>query len=377
MLRTMPSALRGTRVLVRVDLNVPIVGRRATDTYDLERVLPTIRRLHRRGNVIVLLAHHSNERQSLRPLRPLLAKGIGAPVAFIRDPRRLEAGSAVQQAAPGAVFLVENLRFFRGEKANSPVFARSLSVLGEVFINDAFGELHRPYASIAGIPRYLPAFAGPLVMQEVAMLRPFRRRSKPPLVVVFGGAKVATKLSLLRRFMRLADQVLVGGAMANTLLVARGVAVGRSYAQRVPAVAGVARSRRVTLPADVLVARPSGRLRVAAVAGIAPEETICDIGPATRRMFAQAIAGSGTVIWNGPLGFVEDARCRGGTAAVARAVARLGSNAVVGGGDTVAFLAHERLLKRFRRVSTGGGAMLAYLAGERLPGLEALRYSRR
>ena len=372
--RTLP---RRTRVLVRVDFNVPIEQGRVRDDFDLLRVLPTIRALQRRRNTCVLLSHHSDEHQSLAPLAKHLSLLLSTPVLFLRDPFSRRAALTVRRAPPGAGFLAENLRFWRGEKANGPAFAAALARLGEVFVNDAFGELHRPYASIIGIPRLLPSLVGPLVLAELGMLGRFMHRPRRPLIGIFGGAKVETKLAILKRFFRFADRVLAGGGVANTLLKARGLGIGRSLAA--PASAAVrrlARSRRLVLPTDVIVKGPRSRVRRVPVAGVTPQERICDIGPETRLAFRHALGPAKTVIWNGPLGLAEDRRYAAGTLAIARALARHRGLVLVGGGDTVAFLRRVGLRPKFRYVSTGGGAMLAYLAGEKLPGLEALKGSR-
>ncbi len=365
-------------VLVRVDFNVPIRGRGVLDAYDIHRALPSIRQLIKQGNTVVLLSHHSDDRQTLAPVAPLLARMLRRPVTFLRNPLSSRAREAVRRARPPRrVFLAENVRFWRGERRNSRPFARSLAALGDVFINEAFGELHRPYASIVGIPRFLPSFAGPLVMAELEMLRPFAHRPKRPLIGVFGGAKIETKLRILDRFSRIADHLLIGGGVANTLLRARGFPIGRSLAGRATAaIRRLARSRKVLLPSDVIVAGGGHRARNAPVTGVGLRERIYDIGPQTRSRFRRAIRSGRTIVWNGPLGLAEERRYAGGTLAIARALARHRGAVLVGGGDTVAFLGRTRLLQKFKYVSTGGGAMIAYLAGQKLPGLEALKHSR-
>ncbi len=372
------TGIRRRRVILRVDFNVPIASGRVLNDYDLLRELPTIEKLLAARNACVLLSHHSDDRQTLAPLAALLARRLKRPVVFLPNPFGPQARRRLARPRPGSVFLVENLRFWPGEKANSRAFARSLSKLGEVFIQDAFGELHRPYASVVGIPRFLPSLVGPLVRDELRTLDRFRRRPvRRPLVGIFGGAKIETKIPILRRFSRSADRVLVGGAIANTLLAARGFAVGRSRLEtNVAGIAAVAASPRIMLPRDAVVAR--GRRReIVSITGIKSGDVICDIGPETIRRFRGVIRGARSVVWNGPLGLVEQKPYRGGTLAITRALAAKSPRVVVGGGDTVAFLAAVRLLKKFKHVSTGGGAMLAYLAGEKLPGLEALKRSRK
>lgn len=368
------TPIRGKRVLVRVDFNVPMRGRRVLDAFDIVRVLPVVRQLVRRGNRVILISHHSDERQSLAPLAPLLTRMLGRRVTFLKDPLSSRARRAVCSAEPGAVFLGENVRFWRGERQNSPTFARALAALGEAFVNDAFGELHRPYASMVGVPRYVPSFAGPLIAAELKMLDRFTHAPRRPLVGIFGGAKMETKLAILRRFSRFADQILVGGGVANTLLRARGFRIGRSLAAPVhTALRRFARSTKIALPIDAVVSSGRRGGQGVSLMAVGPHDRIYDIGPKTRSLFQRILGGARTIVWNGPLGLVEEQGYAAGTLAVAHALARHRGLVLVGGGDTVAFLGRARLLKRFKHVSTGGGAMLAYLAGEKLPGLEALQ----
>lgn len=380
MLRYLSKAsIRGKRVLLRVDFNVPIVGREVRDEYDILRVLPTIRFLVLRRNVCVLLSHHSDEHQSLAPVASALGKRLGRSVVFVKNPFSPKSRAALRQARPGAIFLVENLRFWPGEKANSRSFARRLAGLGEVFVNEAFGELHRPYASVVGLPRFLPSFAGPLVASEIRMLSRFINRPQRPLLGIFGGAKIKTKIPILRRFSHLADRVLVGGAIANALLRSRGIPVGTSPVDGgTKGIRQMAHSSKIVLPLDVVVSSGrKGRNRAVPVGGVGKSDIIYDIGPMTRRAFARFLRPARSIVWNGPLGLVEVKPYQQGTAMIARTLARQHrAQVLVGGGDTIAFLNRIDLLKKFKHVSTGGGAMLAYLAGEKLPGLEAIKKSK-
>lgn len=377
MLRYLSKArIRNTRVILRVDFNVPIKRGRVLDDFDIVRTLPTIRNLLRAGNVLVVFSHHSNDHQTLRPLQPILGRSLQRPVTFLPRPLSAPARRMVKRARPGAIFLAENVRRFPGEKSNSRSLARALARLGEVFVNDAFGELHRPYASIVGIPRFLPSFAGPVVERELTMLRSFCDRPRRPLLGIVGGAKITTKLPILRKWIRSADEVLVGGAVANALLQARGFGIGRSRTDdRVAGIRSLARSTRLELPSDVVVIR-CGRARTVAASSVEERDVICDIGPATVSRYRRLIRRARTLIWNGPLGLVEEPSYATGTFKIARALVGHGGRVLVGGGDTVAFLSQIGLLGKFRYVSTGGGAMLAYLAREKLPGLEALKRSR-
>ncbi|RJQ37348.1 phosphoglycerate kinase [Candidatus Parcubacteria bacterium] len=370
--RLSSTTLRKRRVLVRVDVNVPIAGSRVTGDFRIRAHLPTIRLLLKGGNTLVLLAHHSTDGQTLAPVARRLSRLIGEPVGFLKDP-----------AHPGMlqhrVMLAENLRRWRGEEAAGRAFARMLARLGDAFVNDAFAVAHRHAASTAILPKLLPSYIGPLFAEEIAELDRILQRPKRPLVAVFGGAKLETKLKLLQRFDALADRVLVGGSIANALLIARGTAIADPRARKevTAAVRALARSRRIVLPIDAAVATAptDRRIAVRSIADIRRGEGMYDIGPETVRLFAKEIGGAKTIIWNGPLGMTEIAAFRAGTLAVAKAIARSRGRSTVGGGDTIAWLEAEGLAKKFNYVSTGGGAMLAYLAGEKLPALEALKRS--
>ncbi len=363
-------------MLLRVDFNVPIVGRKVQDDFRIVASLPTIRQLLRGRNTVILLSHHTDKRQTLAPVAKHLATFLRQPVRFVRDPLGRKFRAQIRRSGRGNLFLVENLTRWRGEGNEDVHFAKRFSRLGDVFVNDSFGEAHRRRALITVIPRFLPSFLGPLFRRELARLDRVLRHPARPLVGIFGGAKIETKLAILQRFYRIADRVLVGGAVANTLLAARGVSVGRSRIEGVSSVVRrLARSPQLVLPIDavVLSERPQRRIRVTPITAIARDEVIYDIGPKTQRLFSEIVAGARTIVWNGPLGLQELPQYARGTRALARALARRGSRVIVGGGDTVDFLARAKLLNRFKHVSTGGGAMLAYLAGEKLPALEALR----
>ncbi len=360
---------RGKRVLVRIDVNVPIRGGRVEDDFRIRAVLPTIRRLLGHANRVVLLSHHSDRHQTLAPAAAVFGRLLGERVAFIKDLRR------VDNTRRERVLLVENLRFWRGEETASPRFAKTLCQWGDVFVNDAFGVSHRRSASLTVLPRLLPSYLGLSFAAELAMLARAMDGAKHPFLIIIGGAKIATKLGLLRRLDRIADGIIVGGSVANTLLRANGIAVGRSpSAPATAAIRRLARSRKLFLPVDAVV---KGRgVRTVPMHKVGAHERIFDIGPKTVALVRRSIHSSRTIVWNGPLGLTEDKRFALGTLAVARMLARSRGFVLVGGGDTVAFLDRVGLRKRFRHISTGGGAMLSYLAGEKLPGLLALRASK-
>ncbi len=360
------SSVRGKRVLVRVDVNVPMQSGRVNDDFRIRAVLPTIRRLLGHGNRVILFSHHSDRGQTLLPVARVLSRLLGEDVAFIRDP------ASSNRTRRERVLLMENLRFWPGEEAASPHFGRLLARWGDVFVNDAFSVSHRRSASLTLLPRLLPSYLGITFEKELALVSRSMGGAKHPLVVIVGGAKMRTKLGLLQRLARIADGLVVGGGAANTLLRAKGIAIGRSLSA--PASASIrklARSQKLLLPVDAVVR--GRRVRIVPIHKIGANERVLDIGPKTVALIRNSIRSSRTIIWSGPLGLCEEKRFASGTLAVARMLARSRGSVLVGGGDTVAFLRRVGLARRFRHLSTGGGAMLAYLAGEKLPGLEALR----
>ncbi|OHA09977.1 MAG: phosphoglycerate kinase [Candidatus Sungbacteria bacterium RIFCSPLOWO2_01_FULL_60_25] len=363
--------LRKRRVLLRVDFNVPVAHGRVAGDFRIRAHLPTIRALRQRGNQVILLSHHSNHRQSIRPVARHLVRLLGAPVAFLADPEKARA------PLRGPIVLLENLRFWKGEEAEDGRFARILASLGDAFVNDAFAVAHRRGASITVLPRIMPAYLGPLFEREIAELKRLEKNPERPLVAVFGGAKIETKIKLLRRMARLADRVLVGGAIANPLFAARGIHVSTppiTDAETRALVRMLARSPKIVLPVDGVMGRsPGARQRTGPFGRMKRGEGIFDAGPSTVRLFRRELRNARTIIWNGPLGLVEMPAFQKGTLGLVRAIGQSRGRSIVGGGDTIAWLEERGLLKRFDYVSTGGGAMLAYLAGEKLPGLEALR----
>ena len=370
------SSIRGKRVLVRVDFNVPVVQGSVHGDFRIRAHIPTIRALRRRGNSVILLSHHSNTAQSLRPMAKALGTFLRVPVVFVANPLAKNR----KFVPPSTVVLIENLRRWKGEEALDMSFARSLADWGDVFLNDAFSVAHRRAASTVLLPRLLPAFLGPLFSHELEELDHVMRRPRRPLVAIFGGAKTETKLPLLRRFSRLADSLIVGGAIANTVLVSQGSGVGASKVDTAAlrSLKSLARSRNIIVPVDAVVSNSdhTSRARIIPVWDVSRGDTIWDVGPASSRLYRALVMNARTIVWNGPLGLVEHASFQGGTRALAQSLRRSRAKVIIGGGDTVAFLESIHMLEKFKHVSTGGGAMLAYLGGEKLPGLEALRQSK-
>jgi phosphoglycerate kinase len=385
--------VRGKRVLLRADLNVPVKDGVVTDTTRIDRLAATIEALLKKGAVVVVMSHFGRPRGkpdpafSLRPVLAPLRRAIGGrEVAFATDCIGEEAKRVVAALRPGQVALLENLRFHQGEEANSPEFARALAELGDIYVDDAFSAAHRAHASIEALAHLLPAAAGKLMEAELDALSAALESPRRPVLALIGGAKVSTKLDLLRFILGKVDILAIGGAMANTLLLAQGREIGRSLAEpdmldNARAVLSLARQhgRRLILPEDAVVASALAagvQTRTVTIDAVPSDAIILDIGPATVAAIAAALDDARTLVWNGPLGAFETPPFDQGTAAVARKVAALTEEgkllSVAGGGDTVAALAAAGLGDRLSYVSTAGGAFLEWLEGRELPGVAAL-----
>ena len=384
----------GRRVLVRVDLNVPMRDGAVSDATRIERVAPTLAELAERGGRVIVLSHFGRPKgkitpsMSLAPLAEPLSDALGGrAVGFAEDCVGAPAEAAVAALGDGEVVLLENLRFHAGEEKNDPDFAAALAKLGEAYVNDAFSAAHRAHASVVGVARLLPAYAGRLMQAELEALDAALENPARPVAAVIGGAKVSTKLALLGHLVGRVEMLVIGGGMANTFLAAKDVAVGRSLcehemAETARAIMADAEARgcALILPSDAVVATrfEAGAPReVVAIDAVPDDAMILDIGPDSARAIATRLAEARTVVWNGPLGAFELDGFDAGTTAVARAVARLtatrGLVSVAGGGDTVAALAKAGTVGDFTYVSTAGGAFLEWLEGRELPGVAALR----
>lgn len=380
--------LRGKRVFIRADLNVPIEEGRITDDTRIRATLPTLRALLERGAAVVLMSHLGRPKgkprpeMSLGPAAKRLAELLGRPVPLLPDCVGPAVEAGVRGLRPGEVVMLENLRFHAEEEENDAAFARRLAALGEVYVNDAFGAAHRAHASTEGVARLLPAAAGLLLRAEVQALSRVLTSPERPVVTILGGAKISDKIGVVEHLMDRSDCFLIGGGMANTFLRARGVEVGRSLVEeeKVPEARRLLEEaeRRgvvIALPEDVVVAtelKAEASHRTAPVEEVADDEMIVDIGPETARRFGALIAAARTVVWNGPMGVFEIEAFAAGTRAVARAVADAAAFSLVGGGDSVAALEGAGLADRIGHVSTGGGASLEFLEGRTLPGVAAL-----
>jgi phosphoglycerate kinase len=379
----------GKRVLVRVDLNVPMQEGKVSDDTRLRATLPTVTELADKGAVVLLLAHFGRPKGEPRPDMSLALvtrpyeQVLGRPVRFIGE----WDAEAVATLAPGDVAILENTRFDAGEEKNDPAFAARLAALGDLYVDDAFSAAHRAHASTEGIAHLLPAYAGRAMEAELKALERALGNPERPVAAVVGGAKVSSKLEVLRHLVAKVDHLIIGGGMANTFLAARGVAVGKSLCEHDLAAtaeeildAAERANCTVHLPYDVVVAKefapnpPS--LRTCNVHEVAADEMILDIGPAAVEALADVLKNCRTLVWNGPLGAFETPPFDAATVALARTAAALTQGgslvSVAGGGDTVAALNQANVASDFTFVSTAGGAFLEWMEGKELPGVAAL-----
>ena len=384
--------ISGKRVLVRVDLNVPMDGGKVTDTTRIERVLPTIRELSSKGAKIVLLAHFGRPKgervaeMSLAPVALAVAGLLGAPVAFADDCVGAAAADAIAALADGGVLLLENTRYHRGEEKNDPDFAGALAENGDIYVNDAFSAAHRAHGSTEGIARLLPAYAGRTMQAELEALGSALGEPVRPVLAVVGGAKVSSKIDLLENLVSRVDMLVIGGGMANTFLAAKGVNVGKSLcehdlaetARKIMTAADKANCE-IVLPGDAVVAREfkaGADNETVALDAIPSDSMVLDVGSASIETVKAKIDTAKTLVWNGPLGAFEIEPFDTATVAAAKHAAentRAGKlNSVAGGGDTVAALNHAGAAGGFSYVSTAGGAFLEWLEGKDLPGVKAL-----
>jgi len=384
--------VQGKRVLVRVDLNVPMKNGKVTDATRIERAAPTLKELADKGAKVVVLSHFGRPdgkrvpEMSLKPLVEPLAKALGKPVAFAEDCIGPQAETAVKALKPGEVLLLENLRFHKEEEKNDKGFVDQLAALGDMYVNDAFSAAHRAHASTEGVAHRLPALAGRLMQAELEALGKALGHPKRPVVAIVGGAKVSTKLDLLGNLVGKVDKLIIGGGMANTFLLAQGIKVGKSLAEKdlgktALEILDKAKAAKcdVLLPVDAVVAakfEANAPHEVVEVHACPDDKMILDVGPKSVAIYEEHVKGCATLVWNGPLGAFEMKPFDAGTMELARTVADLTAAgsllSVAGGGDTVAALAAAGVEDKFSYVSTAGGAFLEWMEGKTLPGVAAL-----
>ncbi len=380
--------VKGKRVLVRADFNVPLDDGRITDDRRIREALPTIAELRQQGARVILASHLGRpdgkvvDSLRLDPVAQRLGELLGAPVRKLPDCVGPEVQRAVAEMRDGQVVLLENLRFHREEEANDEQFARALASLADLYVNDAFGTAHRAHASTVGVTRFLPAVAGLLMEKELTYLSRALEDPRRPFVAILGGKKVSDKIGVIRNLLTRADALLIGGAMGYTFLRAQGLPVGASLCEEdkldlARSLMDDAAKRKVMfrLPDDVVVADRFAQDAAHRVvpAGAIPEGWMgMDIGPQASAAYADVIARAGTVMWNGPMGVFEFPAFAAGTRAVAEAMAKSKAVTIVGGGDSAAAVQQMGLAEHMTHISTGGGASLEFLEGKQLPGVAAL-----
>ena len=391
--RTLDHAdVKGQRVLVRADLNVPSENGVVTDPTRIERMAPSIVELADKGAKVILLSHFGrpkgrDAKDSLKPVAAEVAHTLKRPIRFVDDCVGEVAERAVAEMKPGDFLCLENTRFYPGEEKNDPAFVAQLAKLGDIFVNDAFSVSHRAHASTEGLAHVLPAFAGRTLQAELEAFEKVLDKPARPVAAIVGGAKISTKLDLLGNLLPRVDVLIIGGAMANTFLMALGKKVGRSLverdlvdtAQRIMDEAKAAK-RELVLPVDAVVAEKleaGAPTRVVDIDHVGERDMILDIGPRSIEYVCSVLARAKTLVWNGPFGAFETEPFDTGTVEVAEAAAELTAAgklvSVAGGGDTVAALNVAGVTDRLTYVSTAGGAFLEWLEGKPLPGVEALR----
>lgn len=361
--------LKGKTVLLRADFNVPIVSGKILDTNRIEKALPTINFLRKKGAKIILLSHSDSEKDkaSLLPVSKFLNRKF--KVRFINEsmPKSLV-------LSPGEIVLLENIRREKGEKANDESFAKKLASFADIYVNEAFPVSHREHASVVSVSKYLPSFVGLQFEEEIKNLKKVLTGPRKPFLSIIAGAKFETKIPLIEKFLEKADFVFVGGALANNFLKERGFRIGKSLFEKGIDISKYLNDKKIILPEDLLVLR-SGKIVSCFIENVLPNDIIVDIGPKTVKILSLKIKSSKTVVWNGPLGKYEIKGAEVGTKKVLSALAsNKGCFSVIGGGDITA-VATNAIKKKLSFVSTGGGATLEYLSKGTLPGIEAIEKS--
>ncbi|MGC1779014.1 MAG: phosphoglycerate kinase [Xanthobacteraceae bacterium] len=386
------AQVKGKRVLVRVDFNVPMSDGKVADVSRIERNAPTITEIADKGGRVVLLSHYGRPKgrdlkDSLKPVAAAVSAIIGRPIGFVGDCVGEAAERAVAALKPGDIICLENTRFHAGEEKNDRDFAKRLARLGDIFVDDAFSVAHRAHASVEAIAHLLPSYAGRAMQEELEALNMALHAPDRPVAAIVGGAKISTKLDLLGNLMSTVDTLIIGGAMANTFLLALGESVGKSLVEPdlVPTARDIlakakAAGRSIVLPVDVVVAPKLAAgvtSRVVSVDEVGPADMILDIGPRSIEQVVSVLGRAKTLVWNGPFGAFEQEPFDNGTVAVAEAAAELTADgrlvSIAGGGDTMAALNLAGVTSRFTYVSTAGGAFLEWLEGKTLPGVAVLK----
>ncbi len=387
--RTLAEApVESKTVLLRTDFNLPIKDGKVQDDTRLRESLPTLQELIRRGAKVVIVTHLGRPKGVTEDLRldlvaSTLSSLLGQTVQKLSDCIGPEVKAAIAGMKGGDVLLLENVRFHPEEEANDPVFAKALAEGCDLFVNDAFGTIHRAHASTVGVTQFLTAYAGLLVAREVDVLSGILENPKKPVTLVAGGAKIDTKIGILEKFLNIADTFLIGGALANTFLAAQGYGVGTSLCENDKITTAkqfleqaATLGKKVLLPVDVMIATditPGVTVSEVEVNAVPGDQKILDLGTQTIALFVAALQDSRTILWNGPMGLYENPAFEKGTRGVAEAIAETSASKVLGGGDSIDAINHFGIPHdKYTHISTGGGAMLEFLEGKMLPGVQVL-----
>ena len=380
--------LKGKRVLIRVDFNVPLKNGVVTDNTRIKAALPTVKYILEQGASLVVMSHfgrpkgQKNPDFSMAPIAKEFEKLLGQPVKLASDVIGPEVEAEVKALKPGEVLLLENVRFYKEEEGNDPEFAKTLASYGDIYCNDAFGTAHRAHASTEGVSHYLPSYAGFLIEKEVRFMAPLLENPEKPFVAIIGGSKVSSKITVLESLVRTCDTIVIGGGMAYTFLNVLGNSIGKSlfepdYVDTAKAFLEKAKEKgvKVILPVDNVCAKEFSETAEPILVNsdnISDDLMGMDIGPKTVQLIVDALKDAKSVVWNGPMGVFEFSAFAKGTEEVAKALAASNATTVVGGGDSVAAINKFGLADKISHVSTGGGASLEFLEGKTLPGIKAL-----
>ena len=384
---------KNKRVLLRCDFNVPINEKgEIEEDFRIKSVIPTINYLVENEAKIILISHLGDPKEvktrqemvkkfSLRPVANYLEKILNRKIKFLPDCLGSENEAEINNLKEGEIVLLENLRFYEGEKKNDENFVKSLAKLADIYINDAFSACHRAHASIVGLPRYLPSAAGLLLEKEINILTKVLENPWHPLVVIIGGAKIESKIGVVEQFLERADHLILGGEIANSILVGKGICLGELFFGEKEILNKIEKidltSPKIHLPIDgviSLASRKEDYYRQGGIGSVKKEEKFFDIGPETIKIFSSIIKDGKMILWSGPIGMFEEKKFENGTREIAEAIVRNHlAFKIVGGGDTISAVNKFGLLEKFDHVSTGGGAMLEFLSGKKLPGIDALK----
>lgn len=377
--------LQGKRVLVRADFNVPLVNGRVgrSEDFRIVRSAPTIEYLTKSGAKVIIMAHlgrpegQVNPKYSLKPVAKRLAQVLKRPVKLSPEVIGEKTEKLVAQMKNGEILLLENVRFDAREEKADKKFAAALAKLGDIFVNDGFAVSHRDQASVSTIQNFLPSYAGLLLEDEVKNLGSAMKKPKKPLVVIIGGAKISTKMKVIKNFAKVAKRILLGGALANTVLKVKGISVGKSPVE--PDMFSEVKKFKLTdnqivVPVDGIMAKAadSKKGRIDALADVKADELILDIGPETVTLYENIIKSAQMIMWNGPMGIIENPAFSQGTKKLIKILAAAKAQTIVGGGETVQMIRAMKMESEFSFISTGGGAMLEFLEGKKLPGLKKI-----